>query len=99
MKLPARVLGHVVLLEDTHALLDLVRNLHDVNLGESLVLSGRIPTFVGPVACGQDFDVEIDAQHLATLTLLEVKHALLRHFDIFEHHFEPLRELESALFL
>lgn len=99
VELAAREFGHVVLLEDTHALLDLRRDLNEINLLEALILGRGVSAFVRPVASCEDFYVQIDGDLLAAGALSEVLHPLLRHFDILEHDLKPLSKLEPTLFL
>jgi len=98
MELPAGEFGHVVLLEHTHALFDLSRNCDYVDLLQGLILSCWVAAFVWPVTSGQNFYIQVNSEHLVAGTFLEVLHALLRHFDVFEHHLEALCELEATLF-
>jgi hypothetical protein len=54
---------------------------------------------VGPVACSKHFQSEVNTiELLGGRASLKVSGHLLRHLDIFEHHFESLGEVEAALF-
>ena len=98
MELSTRKFWHVILLKDTHALFYLWRNLNNFNFLQWLILLCGISTLVRPVARGQYFNIKINLKHLKTWTFLEVLHSLLRHFDVFEHNFKSLSELEAAFF-
>lgn len=93
-----RMLISIVFIEVTNTQLDLLRQLNLRNLSLLLPIRRLLLSLIWPVACGQNLNIHLDCELLGELVVSEFVHGLLRHFDIFKHHFKLLSELETALF-
>lgn len=98
LELPTTELAHVVLFENTHALLYFWRQTQKIGFVLLLLLLRWASTFIWPMTCCQNLNLEIKSNHLSTRRFFELDVSLFRHFDVFEHHFQPLCKLEATLF-
>ena len=102
VELPSCELGEIVLFEHWHALLDLYWQFLNFNRLHLLTIHIMVnlwnSTLIRPVPSSQHLTIKIYGYHLVTGRLFELLHSLLWHFDILEHNFESLSELETAFF-